>query len=364
MTSPPGVAGRVPDPAFWQGRRVLVTGSSGFKGSWLCLMLARAGAEVSGFSLQPPTDPSLFELAGIGARIDQHYGDLRDAEMLASVVRESQPEFVFHLAAQALVREGFADPVGTYASNVMGTVHLLEAVRAQSSVAVLLNVTTDKVYAGASGEPHREGDRLGGQGPYSASKVCSEVVTEAAEAWASKRSLAIATARSGNTLGGGDWAADRLVPDCVRAAAAATRTEIRNPSAVRPWLFVLDTLTGYLLLAEALYGDAERFAGAWNFAPDVGAEPRVEELASAVLAALDGLPPVIAADKDAPAETGVLRLAGERARRELGWRPQLNWQDCVAWTCSWYRTWLTGGDVAAETDAQLDRYLEEVAKSQ
>jgi len=347
-----------PEPAFWQGRRVLVTGSSGFKGAWLCLLLRRLGARVSGLSLAPPTEPSLFALAGVSAQIEQHEGDVRDAAWLHSAVQAAKPEIVLHLAAQALVFEGFADPVATYASNVMGTVHLLEALRAQQSVRVLVNVTTDKVYASGDGSPHREADRLGAQGPYSASKVCSEVVTEAAGSWARERGLAIATARSGNTLGGGDWAANRLIPDCVRAAAEGRSLSIRNPGAVRPWMFVLDSLSGYLLLAASLHADAQRFGGGWNFAPGAGGEPPVSELASAVLSGLGALPATVQPLEGAPPETAVLRLDASKARAELGWRPRLDWRTCIEWTCSWYRPWLEGGDVATVTELQIERYLE------
>jgi len=346
------------DPDFWRGRRVLVTGSSGFKGAWLSLLLRRLGAEVTGLSLQPPTEPSLFQLVSVADQIDQHVGDVRDAKWLRSVVDEARPELVFHLAAQALVLEGFADPIGTYASNVMGTVHLLQALRTQESARVLVNVTTDKVYASGDGRPHPEDDRLGGAGPYSASKVCSEVVTEAAASWAKQRGLAVATARSGNTLGGGDWAANRLVPDCVRAAASGGSLAIRHPGAVRPWQFVLDSLAGYILLAESLAADPERFEGAWNFAPPPFHEPPVHELASAVLTGLGAAPATIEEQRGAPPEAAVLRLDSAKARAELGWRPQLDWRACVEWTVAWYRGWLDGDDLEALTSAQLDRYLD------
>ena len=348
---------RLPDPDFWRGRRVLITGSSGFKGSWLALMLRRLGAEVTGFALSPDGDPSHFELIRLGALIDQHIGDVRDLAQVQSVVAHCQPEIVFHLAAQALVFAGFADPVGTYGSNVMGTVHLLEALRNQDSPRVLVNVTTDKVYAASSGGAHREGDRLSGEGPYSASKACSELITAASFQWAVERDLALATARCGNTLGGGDWAANRLIPDCVRAASAGTSLSIRSPDAVRPWQFVLDSLCGYLLLAESLSDDGAAFAGAWNFAPAVGGEPRVIELASTMLSALGAPEATVEKMVDAPPETAVLRLESSKARDGLGWAPALDWRACIEWTARWYRTWLGGGDVAAESERQLDRYL-------
>jgi CDP-glucose 4,6-dehydratase len=350
---------RLPDPDFWRGRRVLVTGSSGFKGSWLALMLRRLGAEVTGFALPPESDPSHFELVRLGALIDQHIGDMRDLEQVQSVVVKCQPEIVFHLAAQALVFAGFADPVGTYGSNVMGTVHLLEALRQQDSTRVLINVTTDKVYADSSGGAHREGDRLGGQGPYSASKACSELVTAASSQWAAERGLGLATARCGNTLGGGDWAANRLIPDCVRAATSGRSLSIRCPDAVRPWQFVLDSLCGYLLLAESLFDDGTTFAGAWNFAPDAGEEPRVVELAATMLSALGAPEATVEKMVDAPPETAVLRLESSKAREGLGWAPALDWRACIEWTARWYRIWLDDGDVAAESQRQLESYLSE-----
>ena len=348
---------RLPDPDFWRGRRVLVTGSTGFKGSWLALMLRHLGADVTGFALLPDSDVSHFDLAEVAAHIDQQTGDVRDLAKLQSVVEHSQPEVVFHLAAQALVFAGFADPVGTYGTNVMGTVHLLEALRQTEPTRVLVNVTTDKVYGDLSGTAHREGDRLGGQGPYSASKACSELVSSAASQWAVEQGLAIGTARCGNTLGGGDWAANRLVPDCVRAAQSGGELSIRCPDAVRPWQFVLDSLCGYLLLAESLYQESSTFAGAWNFAPDTGGDPRVIELASAMLRELGAAPPRVEANAEAPPETAVLRLDSSKARDELSWSPALDWRACIEWTAGWYRVWLNGGDVAAESEAQLDRYL-------
>ena len=348
---------RLPDPDFWRGRRVLVTGSSGFKGSWLALILRRLGAEVTGFALDPVSDPSHFDLIRLDALIDQHTGDVRDLAQVQSVVAHCQPEIVFHLAAQALVFAGFADPVGTYGSNVMGTVHLLEALRTQDSTRVLVNVTTDKVYADASGSAHRETDRLGGQGPYSASKACSELVTAASSQWALDRGLGLAPARCGNTLGGGDWAANRLIPDCVRAATSGTSLSIRCPDAVRPWQFVLDSLCGYLLLAESLFDDGTAFSGAWNFAPDAGGEPRVIELASTMLSALGAPEATVEKMVDAPPETPALRLESSKARDGLGWAPAMDWRACIEWTARWYRTWMDGGDVAAESERQLDSYF-------
>ncbi|MBJ95271.1 MAG: CDP-glucose 4,6-dehydratase [Rickettsiales bacterium] len=348
-----------PDPDFWRGRRVLVTGASGFKGSWLVLALRELGAVVTGLSLPPPQGPSHFVLAGVDAELDHCEVDVRDYGAVAEVVKKARVEVVFHLAAQALVFAGYADPIGTYGSNIMGTVHLLEALRHSPGVRVLVNVTTDKVYADAQSQAHVEGGRLGGADPYSASKACSELVTAASASWAVPAGLMIATARSGNTLGGGDWAANRLVPDAVRAAQDRRSLSLRCPTAVRPWQFVLDSLGGYLLLAQALHSrdDGESFVGGWNFSPGVGCEPTVVELATALAEALGAPCPVVEDQPETPAETAILRLDSSKAREHLGWQPSVDWRGCVEQTARWYRVWLDGADVGRESRSQVRGYL-------
>jgi len=322
---------RLPNPDFWRGKRVLLTGCTGFKGAWLTLILQGLGAEVRGVALAPTT-PSLWTL--LGEPCPWLCADLRDPDAAPRALA-AEPDVVLHLAAQALVRAGHRDPLGTYGSNLMGTVAVLEAVRAQPSVRAALVVTTDKVYRPGPGA-HREGDPLGGIGPYSASKVCAEVAVEAAQRWAADRGLGLLTARAGNTLGGGDYAEDRLVPDCIRAAEAGRDVVLRHPLAVRPWQHVLDVLVGYLLLAERAWGHPED-RRPWNLGPASGDEPSVGDVARAVLAAIGHEDRLVIGEATGPAETAELRLDSTRANTELGWQPRLDGQQTVAWTAAWYR---------------------------
>ena len=350
------------DRKAWSGRRVLVTGTTGFKGAWLATLLCDLGAEVVGVALPPPTEPSLFQLLGLDGRIKQHMADLRDAESLKKTLHDDPPEVVFHLAAQSLVRRGFSEPALTYETNAMATVQMLESLRHCSAVRAVVNVTTDKVYLDVEGPPHEEDGRLGGHGPYSGSKVCSEEITATAyRSWARKRGLGLATARSGNTLGGGDWAEDRLVPDCVRAVVEGTAVHIRNPDAVRPWQHALDVLFGYLVLAEQLLANPEVTSGPWNFGPMPGGEPSVESLARVFLEGL-GQPEAlqIHPEEDAPPETAILRLDSGKARAQLGWHPQLEWRESVEWTARWYRGWLEGVPASVLCERDIAEYLSKV----
>ena len=352
------------NPSGWHDRPVLVTGHTGFKGSWLTLWLHRLGARVHGYALGPPTEPSLFEATAVASLLAADVrADLADLIRLNAAFREAQPEVVFHLAAQPLVREGYRDPLGTLASNVIGTAHLLEAVRATPSVRAVVLITTDKVYENREWEyPYREIDPLGGHDPYSASKAAAEIVA------ASYRSsffgndaghpARVATARAGNVIGGGDWAADRLVPDCLRAFAAGEAVRLRYPAAVRPWQHVLEPLAGYLLLAEQLLGiDGARFARAWNFGPDVHGDAGVGEVAAVTArcwgkdARVEHLP-----SPENPHEAGLLRLDSSRARSELGWRPRWSMQRALNQTVAWHRAWLRGADMAACSLGQIQDY--------
>lgn len=342
LTGHPSPAGTIVGmaPISWRDRRVLITGATGFKGAWLTELLLARGARVVGAGLPADTEPALSELLRLDERIDLHLGDLRDAATATAWLEAAQPEVVFHLAAQALVRRGYADPIGTWSTNVLGTVHLLEAARATPSVRAVVVVTTDKVYAGDDGTPHREDDPLGGRGPYSTSKVAAELATaEARRRWADR---GLATARAGNTLGGGDFAPDRLVCDCVRAVQAGTTLELRNPAAVRPWLHVLDTLDGYVRIAEALLGGDT--SAAWNIGPVPGAEPTVEEVARVVLDRLGAPGALVVGPGGGPPERGLLRLDASKADAELGWRPRLSTDAALAWTGDWYARWIAGED--------------------
>ncbi len=342
----------------WAGRRVFVTGTTGFKGAWLAYRLHRRGAEVHGFALPPHTDPSLFEQLGLADKITQHTGDLRVPGAILAGLSASRAEVVFHLAAQAIVRTGFDEPIETYETNVLGTLRLHEAVSKTASVRALVSVTTDKVYGGPEAQAHTEDGVLGGTGPYSASKVCAEIVSaEARHRWAKDRGLGLATARAGNTLGGGDWARDRLVPDCVRAAHRGESVTLRNPTAVRPWLHVLDVLQGYSMLAEGLLATPEDTAGAWNFGPDPGDEPDVQTVAATVMTRLgcaDRL--VLAPAPDGPPERHVLRLDASKARQGLGWRPRLDWRRALQWAADWYGGHAEGRPATELCDEQIDAY--------
>ncbi len=343
------------DPAIWQGRRVLITGHTGFKGSWLAWCLARAGAWVVGVALDPPSQPSLFEQARIGEFVDDRRVDVRDAEALAGAVVSARPEIVFHLAAQSLVRRGHDFPIDTWATNTLGTVHLLEAVRRCGTVRVCVVVTTDKVYQGPCDRPFAEGAPLGGADPYSASKAAAEIaVASAREAWATRRRLGLATARAGNTVGGGDYAVDRIVPDCVRAAERGLPLRIRHPGSVRPWSHVTDVLGGYLMLAEKLVVDPVGASGAWNFGPEPREEPTVLELARIVLSGLgreDLLE--IHPSPEGPQEVEILRLDPRKAQRELGWRPIFDPRSALHEAARWYAARRDGIDARDCMEATL-----------
>jgi CDP-glucose 4,6-dehydratase len=327
--------------AFWQGRRVLVTGHTGFKGAWLTLWLHRLAAKVTGFSAAPPTTPSLFEAARIGELVDDVRGDVRDRDAVRAAIARARPEVVFHLAALAIVRAALEDPTATYDVNVLGTAHVLDAARD----ATVVCVTSDKCYAPGPG-PHREGDPLGGPDPYSSSKAAQELV---AAAFRDALGLRIATARAGNVIGGGDWGRDRLLPDLVRARESGEPVVLRHPDAVRPWQHVLDPLAGYLTLAERLHGSQE-WAAPWNFGPDESRPvswvvERVRErwrLDVRVAEPADGV------------EAPELRLDASAARERLQWRPRMDAEAALAATVSWYDDVRAGADPRAVTLTQIE----------
>jgi CDP-glucose 4,6-dehydratase len=351
-----GLAGGV-DPAFWAGRRVLVTGHTGFKGSWLSLWLQSMGARVTGFSTSPPTPNSLCELARVEAEMEGLRGDIRDPEAIAKALAASGAEVVIHMAAQPMVRRSFAEPRDTYEINVMGTVNVLEAVRLGEGVRAVVVVTTDKCYENREWEwGYREDEPMGGHDPYSSSKGAAELVTSGYRRsfFSDPDGPRLASARAGNVIGGGDWGEDRLVPDAMRAALAGKATRVRNPSAVRPWQHVINPLSGYLVLAEAIW-DSPEHAHGWNFGPaEEDARPVgwvIERLAELwpekVRWTLD--------DGPHPHEANYLKLDSSLARSRLGWRPLVPLEPALAETAAWYREFAAGADMRQVTLAQLER---------
>lgn len=345
------------DPAFWRGRRVLLTGHTGFKGAWLSLWLQSLGAHLIGLSLNaPPTEPSLYALARVGEGMaDSVACDIRDPVALARELARAQPEIVIHMAAQPLVRRSFAAPRETYETNLMGTVNLLDAVRACEGVRAVLIVTSDKCYENQESERgYREGDPLGGHDPYSSSKAAAELVTSAYRRsfFSDPSGPRVASARAGNVIGGGDWGEDRLIPDIVRAALAGETLRLRHPGAVRPWQHVLSPLSGYLLLCQALFESPE-YAHAWNFGPRDDDARSVEW----IVQRFSGLwPGGVAWERDAgahPHEARYLKLDSSLARARLGWEPLLGLEAGIARTVAWYQAWQRDEDMCAVTQRQI-----------
>jgi CDP-glucose 4,6-dehydratase len=355
----PGALEGVVSGAVWRNRRVLVTGHTGFKGAWLSAWLRARGAHVAGLALDPPTDPSLHALVGADER-GRDRVDLRDRAATLARVRAAEPEVVFHLAAQSLVRAAFADPVDTYAVNVLGTAHLLEALRSSPSVRAVVVATSDKVYEPrADGGAHSESSPLGGVDPYSASKAAAELVTASyRRSYLAVEGVAVATARAGNVIGGGDWAADRVVPDVVRALAGGEPVVLRHPGAVRPWQHVLDPLAGYLLLGERLLAGAE-LPPALNFGPSPDDACTVGSLVDELSEGFGGRPGWrLEGDERAVPETATLRLDASLAAAELGWAPRLPLAEGLRWTAEWYRAHAAGADMRELTLRQLAAYEE------
>lgn len=351
------------NPAFWQGKRVLLTGHTGFKGSWLSLWLQSMGAQVIGYALSPPSSPSLFEVAQVGAGMTSIIGDVRDLAKLQAVMTEHQPDIVLHLAAQALVRYSYHAPVETYSTNVMGSVNLLEAVRHTPSVKAVVNVTSDKCYENREWVwGYRENEAMGGYDPYSNSKGCAELVTAAyrnsffhPDQYA-QHGVAIASGRAGNVIGGGDWAEDRLIPDILRAITEGRPVQIRSPHAIRPWQHVLEPLSGYLELAEKLYTEGTHYAEGWNFGPsDEDAKPVqwiVEQLTESWG---DGASWVLDGGNH-PHEAHYLKLDCSKAKMRLRWQPRWHLADALRAIIEWQRAYQRGEDMRAFTLYQIDTY--------
>jgi len=337
------------DAAFWRGRRVFLTGHTGFKGSWLCLWLHRLGAEVTGYALEPPTQPSLFDVAGIGELVHSIHGDVRDAAVLRRALDEARPEIVIHMAAQPLVRDSYLEPVLTYGTNVMGTVHLLEACRHSDTVRAIVNVTSDKCYENREWVwGYREHEPMGGYDPYSSSKGCAELVTAAyrnsyfnPERYRD-HGVALASARAGNVIGGGDWARDRLISDCVRALLAGEPIVIRNPACIRPWQHVLEPLSGYLLLAQKLVTGGARYAEGWNFGPEESDARPVEWLVQTLCRRWGHDASYVVDAGEHPHEARYLKLDCSKARALLGWRPRWRLARTLDTIVDWTRAYQQG----------------------
>lgn len=343
--------------SFWSGKRVLVTGHTGFKGGWLVLCLRELGARVWGYALNPPTTPSLFEAARVAEAITSVIADIRDPVELRQVVVDARPEIVFHLAAQPLVRLSYAEPLETFDVNVMGTAHVLQAVLDQGLARVVVAITSDKCYESREWLwGYREDEPMGGADPYAASKGAAELlIASYRRSFFDKSGIPLASARAGNVIGGGDWAEDRIIPDFVRAIAARQALQIRNPGAIRPWQHVIDPIMGYLLLAERMYAAPKDFAQGWNFGPDAGSEQPVQALIDRLVCLWgDGARYEISAqDKSAPYEAHYLKLDSSRARMRLGWRPRWNFDEALTATAHWYKAHAAGADMRAVTLAQI-----------
>ena len=350
------------EQAFWRGKSVFLTGHTGFKGSWLALWLAELGAKVTGYALAPPSGPALFDVGGVANVLAQHHeADILDEDQLTHAIQTAKPDVVLHLAAQSLVRPSYRSPVKTFGTNVMGTVHLLEAVRRCGGVAATLIVTSDKCYENREQIwGYREGDRKGGHDPYSGSKACAEIATASyAKSFfgSSERGGAVATARAGNVIGGGDWSEDRLVPDMVRGLAAGRRPVVRRPESTRPWQHVLEPLSGYLVAVQHMARPGFRSPDAWNFGPGADDQRDVLDVATRVCELWGGgNRPAVEQDPLADHEAGLLTLDSTKARHELGWVPRWDIEAALAATVAWYKAHANGEDMRQFTLSQILDY--------
>lgn len=343
---------------FWKNRKILVTGHTGFKGSWLCEALTLAGADVTGYALEPPTDPALFSVLGLERRMRSVLGDIRDLGSLKKVFDETKPEFVIHMAAQPIVRTSYREPVYTYETNVMGTVNVMECLRLSDSVRSFLNVTTDKVYDNRElGKGFVETDYLDGYDPYSNSKSCSELVTHSYQrSFLSEGRTAVSTARAGNVIGGGDFAADRIIPDCVRAAEKGVPVVLRNPDSIRPFQHVLEPISVYLMILERQYRDGS-LAGSYNVGPDLSDCVRTGELTKLFADAWgDGFTYEVRPD-GGPHEAGFLKLDCTKLKKTFGWEPKRNIREAVEMTAEWSKAWLAGENMQEITDRQIREFF-------
>ena len=349
---------------FWKDKKVFITGHTGFKGSWLCLLLHRLGADIYGYALEPPTTPSLYQEANIDELVDSTIGDIRDYTKLLETLQRVRPDIVIHLAAQPLVRESYKNPVATYQINVMGTVHLLEVIRQTPGIKAVVNVTTDKCYENREWHwGYRENEPMGGYDPYSNSKGCSELVTSAYRSSYfnskeyDKHGVALASARAGNVIGGGDWADDRLIPDFIRAISRGEEVKIRSPYAIRPWQHVLEPLIGYLMLAEKLFHHGTAFAEAWNFGPDDKDAKNVEWIVKRICALWGNGASYAIDTHPQPHEANYLKLDCSKAKAELGWEPCWDIETTLKSIVEWNKAFLSNENVRTVTENQIEQYI-------
>jgi len=353
------------NPDFWNNKSVFLTGHTGFKGGWIALWLSHMGAKVYGYALTPPTTPNFFNETNLSNHLKQStIGDIRDQDKLTKALKATSPSLVIHMAAQPLVRESYVTPVETYATNVMGTVNLLDAIRRTDSVQAVVNITTDKCYDNKEWIwGYRENDRLGGYDPYSSSKACSEIATAAyRNSFLAGSGIHVATARAGNVIGGGDWADDRLIPDLLRALDSEETLQIRSPNAVRPWQHVLEPLSGYLMLAEALYEQGEPFAEAWNFGPNEEDAKSVSWVVDKLCTRIPGAAWEIDIQKQSH-EAGLLKLDNSKSKANLGWSPRWNLETALIKTLEWHKAWRDDEDMDKLTNMQITEFLETKKKS-
>jgi len=345
---------------FWRGKKVLVTGHTGFKGSWLSLWLQQLGAQVTGYALEPPTEINMFELAGISKGMKSITADVRDLENLKKVFRKEQPEIVIHLAGQPIVKLSYDDPILTYTTNVMGTAHILEAAKNISSTRAMVCITSDKCYENNAWVwGYRENDKLGGSDPYASSKACAELIISAyrnSYMRFPQFNISLASTRAGNVIGGGDWARDRLVPDIMRNFINKETVLIRNPKATRPWQHVLEPLSGYLMLAESLYREGNKFAEAWNFGPNIDQSKPVSFIVDYLTKGWGEGATWKLDEGYHPHEDLLLALDSSKAKRLLKWHPKLSLKETLDWTIDWYKAYANNEDMRKKTIKQIEKY--------
>ena len=352
------------DRRFWKGRRVFVTGHTGFKGSWLCLWLHEIGAQVKGFALEPPTTPSLFKEARIAELVESETGDIRDLESVTKSIHDFQPDILIHMAAQPLVRYSYDAPIETYAVNVLGTAHVLEAAKNCKSIKSVVSVTTDKCYENKEWVwAYRENEPMGGHDPYSSSKGCAELVTASyRKSYYEDSHIGLASARAGNVIGGGDWALDRLVPDILRAFEKNQPVVIRSPDAIRPWQHVLEPLSGYLKLAQALYQDPRSYAEGWNFGPNEDEAKPVSWILDQMVRSWPGASWKLDQFTENPHEANYLKLDISKAKSKLHWRPIWSLSETLSQIVSWHKNWISGKDMQKTSIDEISKYMQSMDK--